>query len=105
MFRQLREHYKRHDRLRLIADYQKQFLDSFVRDGDEEAKPRASENADRLGALESGQDVANHFPVNIRQPAINSVVTESELLVIDAELMQHRGVKVVAGGHVLLRLV
>ena len=38
LFRQLREHYQRRDRLRLIVDYRKKFLDSFVRGGDEEAK-------------------------------------------------------------------
>ena len=38
LFRQLREHYQKRDRLRLIVDYRKKFLDSFVRGGDEEAK-------------------------------------------------------------------
>ena len=38
LFRQLREHYQKRDRLRLIVDYRKKFLDSLVRGGDEEAK-------------------------------------------------------------------
>ena len=38
LWTQLREHYQRRDRLRLIVDYRKKFLDSFVRGGDEEAK-------------------------------------------------------------------
>lgn len=38
LFRQLREHYQRRDRLRLIVDYRRKFLDSLVRGGEEEAK-------------------------------------------------------------------
>jgi len=38
LFRQLREHYQTRDRLRLIVDYRKKYLDSLVRGGDEEAK-------------------------------------------------------------------
>ena len=38
LFRQLREHYQKRDRLRLIVDYRKKYLDSLVRGGDEEAK-------------------------------------------------------------------
>ena len=38
LFRQLREHYQKRDRLRLVVDYRKKFLDSLVRGGDEEAK-------------------------------------------------------------------
>jgi DNA polymerase III epsilon subunit-like protein len=38
LFRRLREHYQKRDRLRLIVDYRKKFLDSLVRGGDEEAK-------------------------------------------------------------------
>ncbi len=34
----MREHYQKRDRLRLIVNYRKKFLDSFVRGGDEEAK-------------------------------------------------------------------
>ena len=37
IFRQLREHYQKRHRLRLIVDYRKKFLDSLVRGGDEEA--------------------------------------------------------------------
>src|SRR6266705_4544148 len=37
LFRQLREHYQKRDRLRLIVDYRRRFLDSLVRGGEEEA--------------------------------------------------------------------
>jgi DNA polymerase-3 subunit epsilon len=43
LFRRLREHYQKRDRLRLILDYRKKFLDSLVRGGEEEAK-QAEEN-------------------------------------------------------------
>lgn len=38
LFRQLREHYQQRDRLRLIVNYRRKFLDSLVRGGEEEAK-------------------------------------------------------------------
>src|SRR2546426_10644355 len=38
LFQQLREHYQKRDRLRLIVDYRQKFLDSLVRGGEEEAK-------------------------------------------------------------------
>ncbi|MEO5959088.1 MAG: exonuclease, partial [Opitutaceae bacterium] len=38
LFRQLREHYQKRDRLRLIVDYRQRFLDSLVRGGEEDAK-------------------------------------------------------------------
>jgi DNA polymerase-3 subunit epsilon len=38
LFRRLREHYQKRDRLRLILDYRKKYLDSLVRGGEEEAK-------------------------------------------------------------------
>jgi DNA polymerase-3 subunit epsilon len=37
LFRRLREHYQKRDRLRLVVDYRRKFLDSLVRGGDEEA--------------------------------------------------------------------
>jgi hypothetical protein len=43
LFRRLREHYQKRDRLRLIFDYRKKYLDSLVRGGEEEAK-QAEEN-------------------------------------------------------------
>jgi DNA polymerase-3 subunit epsilon len=43
LFRRLREHYQKRDRLRLIVDYRRKYLDSLVRGGDEEAK-QAEEN-------------------------------------------------------------
>ena len=46
LFRRLREHYQKRDRLRLIVDYRKKYLDSLVRGGDEEAK-QAEENYER----------------------------------------------------------
>jgi DNA polymerase III epsilon subunit-like protein len=38
LFRRLREHYQKRDRLGLIVEYRKKYLDSLVRGGDEEAK-------------------------------------------------------------------
>ncbi|MBM3883268.1 MAG: exonuclease [Verrucomicrobia bacterium] len=38
LFRLLCEHYQKRDRLRLIVDYRKKYLDSLVRGGEEEAK-------------------------------------------------------------------
>jgi len=38
LFRRLREHYQKRDRLRLVVDYRKKFLDSLIRGGEEEAK-------------------------------------------------------------------
>lgn len=38
LFRQLHEHYQQRDRLRLIVDYRRKFLDLLVRGGEEEAK-------------------------------------------------------------------
>src|SRR6266446_10661806 len=42
LFRQLREHYQRRDRWRLIVDYRRKFLDSLVRGFEEEAKQTES---------------------------------------------------------------
>ncbi len=38
LFRQLREHYQKRDRLRLVVDYRRKFLDSLMRGAEEEAK-------------------------------------------------------------------
>jgi DNA polymerase-3 subunit epsilon len=38
LFRDLREHYQKRDRLRLAVEYRQKFLDSFVRDSTEEAE-------------------------------------------------------------------
>jgi DNA polymerase-3 subunit epsilon len=38
LFRRLREHYQKRDRLRLAAEYRQKFLDSFVRDSTEEVE-------------------------------------------------------------------
>jgi DNA polymerase III epsilon subunit-like protein len=49
LFRRLREHYQKRDRLHLIVDYRKKYLDSLIRGGDEEAK-QAEENYQRAKA-------------------------------------------------------
>ena len=59
LFRQLREHYQKRDRLRLIVDYRKKFLDSLVRGGDEEAK-QAEANYERAKA-QSDKDYVEMF--------------------------------------------
>jgi DNA polymerase-3 subunit epsilon len=46
LFRRLREHYQKRDRLRLVLDYRKKYLDSLVRGGEEEAK-QAEENYEK----------------------------------------------------------
>ena len=46
LYRRLAEHYQKRDRLRLIVDYRKKYLDSLIRGGDEEAK-QAEENYER----------------------------------------------------------
>jgi len=38
LFRQLREHYQKRDRLRLIVDYRQKFLESLLRGGEDDAK-------------------------------------------------------------------
>jgi DNA polymerase-3 subunit epsilon len=38
LFRRLREHYQIRDRLRLIVDYRRKYLDSLIRGGEDEAK-------------------------------------------------------------------
>ena len=38
LFRRLRGHYQKRDRLRLVVEYRQKFLDSFVRDSTEEAE-------------------------------------------------------------------
>ena len=46
LFRRLREHYQKRDRLRLVVDYRKKYLDSLVRGGEEEAT-QAEEHYER----------------------------------------------------------
>jgi len=49
LFRRLREHYQKRDRLRLILEYRKKYLDSLVHGGDEDAK-QAEENYEKAKA-------------------------------------------------------
>ena len=53
LFRLLREHYQKRDRLRLIVGYRKKYLDSLVRGGEEEAK-QAEENFAKAGSSRTG---------------------------------------------------
>jgi DNA polymerase III epsilon subunit-like protein len=46
LFRRLREHYQKRDRLRLIVDYRKKYLDSLIRGDDEEVR-QAEENYEK----------------------------------------------------------
>jgi len=41
LFRQLREHYQRRDRFRLIVDYRRRYLDALLRSGEDDAKQSA----------------------------------------------------------------
>ena len=74
LFRQLREHYQKRDRLRLIVDYRKKFLDSLVRGGDEEAK-QAEANYEQAKALsdkdyeETAATVARQNPLTADEEA------------------------------------
>jgi DNA polymerase-3 subunit epsilon len=49
LFRRLRGHYQKRDRLRLLVDYRKKYLNSLVRGGEEEAK-KAEEHYERASA-------------------------------------------------------
>jgi DNA polymerase-3 subunit epsilon len=49
LFRRLREHYQKRDRLRLILEYRKKYLNSLVRGGEEEAK-QAEQNYENARA-------------------------------------------------------
>ena len=46
LFQRLRDHYQKRDRLRLVLDYRKKYLDSLIRGGEEEAA-QAEENYER----------------------------------------------------------
>ena len=70
LFRQLREHYQRRDRLRLIVDYRKKFLDSLVRGGDEEAK-QAEANYEQAKA-QSDKDYEETAATVDRQKALTA---------------------------------
>ena len=50
-----------------------------------------------------GQDIVDHFAVDIGEAAIDPRMTEGEPLMVDAEEPEDRGVEVVAGGHVVGR--
>ena len=40
-------------------------------------------------------DIVDHVAVNVGQPAVDTVVTEGQLFVVDAQQVKHRGVDVV----------
>ena len=54
LFRRLHEHYQKCDRLRLIVDYRKKYLDSLIRGGEEEAK-QAEESYEKAKAQSDKQ--------------------------------------------------
>jgi DNA polymerase-3 subunit epsilon len=74
LFRRLREHYQKRDRLRLIVDYRKKYLDSLVRGGEEEAK-QAEENFAKARAQadrdyeETAAEVAEKKPLTADEEA------------------------------------
>jgi len=49
LFQRLRDHYQKRDRIRLVRDYRKKYLDTLIRGGEEEAK-QAEENYERARA-------------------------------------------------------
>jgi DNA polymerase-3 subunit epsilon len=49
LFRRLREHYQKRDRLRLLVDYRQKYLDSLMRGGEDEAK-QAEQNYEKAKA-------------------------------------------------------
>src|SRR6266567_2298636 len=57
------------------------------------------------GPQHSREDLPDHMSMNVRQPALCSVVIKDQLLVVQPEQMQHSGVKVVHIDHVFNRLV
>ncbi len=58
MSRQLREHYQQRDRLRLIVDYRRKFLDSLVRGGEEETK-QAETHHKLIAAINRAKDAGD----------------------------------------------
>lgn len=46
-------------------------------------------------------DALDEMPMHIRKSAINPAVAETEFLVVDAEQVKNRGVKIIACGRVL----
>ena len=50
---------------------------------------------------QSGENGVNDVAVHVGQPAVDAVVAEGQLLVVDAQQVQDRGVQVVAVGLVL----
>src|SRR5436190_8263675 len=47
------------------------------------------------------EDFPDDIPVDIGEPPVDAAVTDTELLVLNAQQVQDRGVEVVSGGHVL----
>ena len=66
----MREHYQKRDRLRLVVDYRKRFLDSLVRGGDEEAK-QAEANYEQAKA-QSDKDYEETAATVDRQKALTA---------------------------------
>src|SRR5262245_21625882 len=50
----------------------------------------------------SGQDVLYHFAMDVGQAAFDTVVIETQALVVQAENVENRGVEIVNGGDILL---
>jgi DNA polymerase-3 subunit epsilon len=76
LFRRLREHYQKRDRLRLILDYRKKYLDSLVRGGEEEAK-QAEENFAKASA-QSDRDY-EETAAAVAEKRVLSAAEEAEL--------------------------
>ena len=49
----------------------------------------------------SPQHTFHHMPMDIREAALDAVVVVAEAFVIEAQQMQHGGVEIIDGGHVL----
>ena len=60
----------------------------------DEFPPAPSRKSGALAAF-SGEDVPNHMAVNIRKPAVNSVVANGQLLMVDTQEMQNRRMDVI----------
>src|SRR5271170_6443799 len=53
LFRLLREHYQKRDRLRLAVDYRQKFLDSFIRDSTDEVEQAEQDLAQARARLDA----------------------------------------------------
>jgi mono/diheme cytochrome c family protein len=81
----------------LLAGGRKVFVSKCVRchgpKGEGDGEDADMRNQESRAALR--QNLANHFPVNVRQPHIAAVEAVGQVLVLEPEQVQNRGVQLV----------